>query len=208
MNIFFSYFKVNEKLKCTIFKKNKKMSLTPSNMMPLGTVAPNFNLYDTVSGKHLSLEEIRGEHGTLVIFMCNHCPFVVHVLDQLVAIGNDFIPQGFGMVAISSNDAKKYPQDGPEKMRQLGSLKEFPFPYLYDEDQSIAKAYDATCTPDIFLFDKLNRCVYRGQLDGSRPGNNIPITGNDIRKALNAILNEEPLDTDQLPSIGCNIKWK
>lgn len=184
------------------------MARTTSTMMPLGTKAPDFNLYDTVSGAHLSLDQVSGEEGTLVVFMCNHCPFVIHILDELVRIGNDYSEKGIGMVGISSNDVENYPQDGPVQMRALANLKEFSFPYLYDEDQSVAMAYNAACTPDFYLFNNLGHCVYRGQLDASRPGNEIPVTGKDLRNSIDALIKGETIPQDQEPSIGCNIKWK
>ena len=184
------------------------MARTPSNMMPLGTVAPYFNLYDTASGKNMQIDECIKEKGLLVMFICNHCPFVVHVIDELISIGNDYLPKGIGMVAISSNDVENYPDDSPEKMRDLAKLKDFPFPYMYDETQEIAKAYNAACTPDIFLFDKDKKCVYRGQIDNSRPGNDIPVTGKDLRDALENLISGKAINEIQYPGIGCNIKWK
>ncbi len=184
------------------------MARTPSNMMPLGTQAQDFNLYDTASGDELSLSEMTGSNGTLVVFMCNHCPFVIHILDELVTICAEYKELGISTVAISSNDVENYPQDAPDKMRELAVLKEFSFPYLYDEDQSVAKAYDAACTPDFYLFDSELKCVYRGQMDGSRPGNELPVNGEDLRGAMNLLIEGKPIPEDQKPSIGCNIKWK
>lgn len=184
------------------------MAKTESSMLPLGTPAPEFSLPDTISGKHFSFDDIAGEKGTLVMFICNHCPFVKHILDELVRLGDDYADSPIGMVAISSNDITGYPQDRPERMGELGREKGFAFPYLYDESQNTARAYDAACTPDFFVFDGDRKLVYRGQLDGSRPGNDIPVTGRDLRAALDALLAEQPVPGDQKPSIGCNIKWK
>jgi peroxiredoxin len=184
------------------------MARTESKMLPLGTPAPEFRLPDTVSGKPISLDQIAGEHGTLVMFICNHCPFVKHVLDELVRLGKDYRERGIGLVAISSNDITGYPQDRPERMKALAAEKSFPFPYLYDESQNTARAFAAACTPDFFLFDQNRKLVYRGQLDDSRPGNNVPVSGKDIRTALDALLAGKPISKNQKPSIGCNIKWK
>ena len=184
------------------------MVQTPSNMMPIGTQAPNFTLPDTVSGKELSLSETRGERATLVMFICNHCPFVIHIQQELAQLGRDYINKGVGIIAISSNDIVHYPEDAPEKMKVYAETMGYNFPYLYDESQTVAQDYDATCTPDFFVFDKDMKCVYRGQLDDSRPGNNIPVSGADIRQALDALLSHESINELQKPSIGCNIKWK
>lgn len=184
------------------------MAQTPSNMLPLGTKAPNFNLPATNFNETFSFEAIKGEKGTLVFFICNHCPFVLHVIDEIVMIANDYRVQGIGMVAISSNDAVKYPQDAPDKMTDFALENKIDFPYLYDETQEVAKAYDAACTPDFYLFDAQDKLVYRGQLDDSRPGNGIPISGSDLRNAIDAIVYNRKMNPDQKPSIGCNIKWK
>lgn len=184
------------------------MALTPSNMMELGTKAPDFKLQDTVSKEWFSLEELRGEKGTVVMFICNHCPFVKHVNEELVRLCNDYRVTGFGFIAISSNDVVNYPQDGPEQMYRVAQDQNYPFPYLYDGTQEVAKAYDAACTPDFYLFDASLKLVYRGQLDNSRPGNGIPVNGRDLREALDNILNNNPQRMEQKPSIGCNIKWK
>lgn len=184
------------------------MARTPSNMLPLGTEAPKFNLFDTVSGKTLSLDSLRGKQGTVVMFICNHCPFVVHVNEELVSIANEYSSKGIAFVAISSNDAKNYPQDAPDKMTLHAQENNYPFPYLYDESQAVAKAYDAACTPDLYLFDHNLKLVYRGQLDSSRPGNGIPVTGEDLRYALDCLLLGKENIKNQRPSIGCNIKWK
>ncbi len=184
------------------------MAATPSTMMPLGTKAPAFELIDTVSGEKLSLDTLQGDKATLVMFICNHCPYVLHVNDELVRIAKAYQPKGVGFIAISSNDAVNYPQDGPEQMKEHARKVGYPFPYLYDETQEIAMAYNAACTPDLFLFDKNLHCIYRGQLDASRPKNDIPVTGSDLRNALDAVLAGRPVSENQIPSIGCNIKWK
>ena len=177
-------------------------------MLPLGTIAPNFKLKDTNSNDYLSFEDIKGEMGTLVIFICNHCPFVIHALPEILMIANDYRVQGIGIVAISSNDAVKYPQDGPELMTEFAFKNKMEFPYLYDESQEVAKAFDAACTPDFFLFDTQNKLYYRGQLDDSRPSNGIPLSGSDLRGAIDALIYNRSLNSPQKPSIGCNIKWK
>ncbi len=184
------------------------MAATPSTMMPLGTKAPNFELIDTVSGKELSLGDLQGEKATLVMFICNHCPYVIHINDELIRIAKAYQPKGISFIAISSNDAVNYPQDGPEEMKVHAEKVGYPFPYLYDETQEVAKAYNAACTPDLFLFDENLQCVYRGQLDASRPKNDLPVTGKELRAAMDAVLADEPVSENQTPSIGCNIKWK
>jgi thiol-disulfide isomerase/thioredoxin len=182
-------------------------------MMPLGTSAPDFVLMDAVHGKPVSLDEVRGTHGTVVMFICNHCPYVKHVQEQLVAFAREYMPRGIGVVAINSNDVLAYPDDAPEMMKYEALRLGYPFPYLFDETQDVARAYQAACTPDFFCFDKGLRCVYRGQLDDSRPGNGLPVTGADIRAALDALLMGTSatmlaIAKHQKPSIGCNIKWK
>lgn len=184
------------------------MARTPSNMLPLGTKAPDFSLIDTVSQKQLSLNDISNEKGMVIMFICNHCPFVIHVNKEIVRLANDYISKGIGFVAISSNDIVNYPQDRPELMKTTALDNKYPFPYLFDETQNVAKDYDAACTPDFYLFDSEQSLVYRGQLDDSRPGNGIAVTGKDLRQALDAILNNTPISAIQKPSIGCNIKWK
>ncbi len=184
------------------------MSLTPTTSIPLGFKAPAFSLSDTVSGKQMTYDDVKGENGTLVMFICNHCPYVIHMHEQLIAIGEEYRSKGVGFVAISSNDVDNYPQDGPELMKKLALEKGFPFPYLYDETQEVAKAYDAACTPDFDLFDANDICVYRGRMDESRPGNDIPLTGKDMRAAIDAMLSGEAIEGPQYPSMGCNIKWK
>jgi len=177
-------------------------------MLPLGTLAPDFNLIDTKDDQIKSLDDLKGARGTLVMFICNHCPFVIHVNQQLVQLANDYSPKGINCVAISSNDVVNYPQDGPDKMKVHAKTNHYPFPYLYDETQDVAKAYDAACTPDFFLFDQDLKLVYAGQLDGSRPGNDIPVTGEDLRAAMDALLGQDTINPNQKPSMGCNIKWK
>ncbi len=184
------------------------MARTPSNMLPLGTIAPDFTLPDVISGKNISLKEFASDKATVVMFICNHCPYVVHVLDGILKLANDYRLQGISFVAISSNDVENYPQDSPEKMKELAFKNNFPFPYLYDESQEVARAYDAACTPDFYVFDNLLKLVYRGQMDGARPSNDIPVTGEDLRKALDAVLKGEEVFGEQRPSLGCNIKWK
>jgi len=184
------------------------MAFTESNLLPLGTTAPDFMLPDTMSGKSLSFNDIKGENGTVVLFLCNHCPYVIHVNSTLVSIANEYLKKGIGFVAISSNDAEKYPDDAPDKMSIVARVLQFPFPYLYDEQQDVAKAYDAACTPDIYLFDAQNKLYYRGRLDDSRPKNDKPLTGNDLRMAIDALLAKQTAPEPQYPSGGCNIKWK
>ena len=176
-------------------------------MLELGSSAPDFSLPDT-DGKNVSLQVFSGKPALLVIFMCNHCPYVVHVSEQLAALGRDYQNRGVGIVGISANDAGNYPDDGPEKMKAEVARAGYTFPYLYDESQAVAKSFRAACTPDFFLFDADQKLAYRGQLDGSRPGNGVPVTGEDLRAALDSLLSGEAVSTDQKPSIGCNIKWK
>ncbi len=177
-------------------------------MIPLGFKAPDFNLPDTVSGEKKKLEELKSDKATVVMFICNHCPYVNHVIEGIVKLAKDYIPKGVSFIAINSNDVEKYPDDSPELMKDVAKRLNFPFPYLFDETQEVAQAYDAACTPDFSIFDGDLKCIYRGQLDDSRPGNNEPVTGKDIRVALDAILNGEKVSEEQKPSIGCNIKWK
>ncbi|MES2998074.1 MAG: thioredoxin family protein [Pseudomonadota bacterium] len=184
------------------------MSLTPSSMLALGTKAANFELLDTKSGKVYSLQALKSAKATVIMFICNHCPYVKHVQMELIKLAKDYQAKGITFIAISSNDAKTYPEDAPKEMAKLAKRLAYPFPYLYDETQAIAKNYQAACTPDFFVFDKDLLCVYRGQLDDSRPGNNIPVTGKAIRSALDNILAGSPVDSKQNPSMGCNIKWK
>lgn len=184
------------------------MALTPSTMVPLGTKAPEFSLKDVISGKMLTLSQLKSDKASVVMFICNHCPFVKHVRKELVHVANDYIPKGVSFIAINSNDVQQYPEDSPENMMRTAEELKFPFPYLYDETQDVAKTYDAACTPDFFIFDQDLKCVYRGQFDDSRPGNDIPVTGKDLKNALSCLLNGDSVPQDQKPSIGCNIKWK
>ena len=184
------------------------MSLKESNMLPLGTLAPAFTLPDTVSGTSLSYEDVKREKGTVVIFSCNHCPFVIHINQELVNIANEYKDQGIGFAVISSNDVENYPDDSPDKMSLVAQVLKYPFPYLYDASQAVAKAYDAACTPDFYVFNGRKELVYRGRMDGSRPGNNIPVSGADLRSALSAVVLGFDDITPQIPSAGCNIKWK
>lgn len=184
------------------------MAETPTTQIPLGFKAPDFILPDTLSGKDMSLQELASDKGTVIMFICNHCPYVKHVIHGIIDLANDYIPKGFSFIAISSNDVENYPDDSPDKMKELAEILQFPFPYLYDESQDVAKAYSAACTPDFSIFDGSLKCVYRGQMDDSRPGNNKPVTARDIREALDAMLAGNPVKSDQVPSVGCNIKWK
>lgn len=184
------------------------MALTESTMLELGVEAPDFALPDVVSGRTVTRDDFRGKKGLLVMFICTHCPFVKHVETELAKLGADYAEQPVGIVAISSNDAVTYPVDGPEGLRQQAETMGFRFPYLYDESQAVAKAYEAACTPDFFLFDAAFKLVYRGQLDGSRPGNGVPVTGEDLRAALDAVIAGRPVAAEQKASIGCNIKWR
>ncbi len=185
------------------------MSETASTMLPIGTLAPDFYLPDVVTDRYFRLEELKGEQGTLLLFICNHCPYVLHMKDQLIAIANEYKAKGIQTIAISANDVETYPQDAPDKMQLLMADWHYPFAaYLYDETQEVAKAYQAACTPDIYLFDEQLRCVYRGRLDASIPQNNIPVTGDELRNALDNLLSNTTITSAQIASIGCNIKWK
>lgn len=184
------------------------MSLTPSTMLALGTPAPDFQLPDVVTGKVLSLDSFVDRQVFLVIFGCQHCPFVKHVQGELAQLGRDYAEKSVGIVFISANDITTYPSDSPEHLRAMAAAQGFTFPVCYDESQAVAKAYTAACTPDFFLFDRERRLAYRGQLDASRPSNGIPVTGSDLRAAIAASLNQSAIDARQQPSIGCNIKWK
>ncbi len=183
------------------------MALTPSTMLPLGTKAPDFNLPDT-EGKSLSLKDCEDAPALLVIFMCNHCPYVVQIREGLAQLARDYIPKGAAIVGVNANDTTTHPDDSPEKMAEEVKSAGYTFPYLFDESQEVAKAYRAACTPDFFLFDKERALVYRGQMDDSRPGTGIPVTGADLRAALDAVLAGEPVSGEQKTSIGCSIKWK
>ncbi len=184
------------------------MARTPSIMLSLGTQAPEFSLPDTVSGGTISLENFDDCQGLLVMFICQHCPFVIHVKPELAKLGQDYIPKNLGIVAISSNDVENYPQDSPEKLKAMAIEYNFNFPVCYDQNQKVAKAYQAACTPDFYLFDRDFKLVYRGQLDDSRPSLDIPVTGHDLRNAIDALLSDQSITSEQKPSLGCNIKWK
>ena len=183
------------------------MVRTPSTMLPLGTEAEDF-LLTNIDGRTLSFADVAGERGTVLMFICNHCPFVKHVANELAAIGYEYMPKGVGMVAINSNDVAAHPADSPEQMIHESEQRGYSFPYLFDETQEVAKAYGAACTPDFYLFDGNHKLVYRGQLDGSRPDSGVPVTGEDLRKAIDALLESRPIPQPQHPSIGCNIKWR
>lgn len=184
------------------------MALTPSNMLPLGTKAPEFALLDAVDNKIKNLSELKSDLATVIMFICNHCPFVKHIQKELVNLANDYQTKGIVFIAINSNDTENYPEDSPIKMKEIAQKFKYPFPFLFDKTQEIAKAYQAACTPDFYIFDKDLNCVYRGQLDDSRPGNNLPVTGKDIRAALDNILARNPVSAIQKASMGCNIKWR
>lgn len=183
------------------------MALTASTMLALETKAPDFHLPDVVTGETVSLATFAGKPALLVMFICKHCPFIKHVQDELAQLGSDYVARGVGIVGISSNDVNKYPDDSPEQLKAMAK-ELMPFPICYDESQETAKAYTAACTPDFFLFDAEQKLVYRGQLDDSRPSNGKPVTGKDLRAALDAVLADQPLNPEQKPSVGCNIKWK
>ena len=184
------------------------MAYTESNMLPLGTKAPNFTLPDTLSDKEITLYEMHPAKATLIMFLCNHCPYVIHVNPEIVRIAADYKNAGAQFYGISSNNAIKYPQDGPEKMTEHGKETGYSFPYLYDESQEIARIYDAACTPDFYLFDEHLHLVYRGRIDSSRPGNDKPLDGSDLRQAIDNVLAGKEISPVQYPSAGCNIKWK
>lgn len=191
-----------------IDEKYTTMARTPSNMLPLGTKAPDFTLRDTVNQGSISLSDVSSKSATVIMFICNHCPFVIHLHNGIRKIVDDFTAQGVSFVAINSNDVQNYPEDSPEKMTQLFRTLDLQIPYLYDESQKVAKAYDAACTPDFFVFDKDLKLAYRGQFDDSRPDNGISVTGDDLRLALRLLLKNEKPQENQKPSLGCNIKWK
>lgn len=184
------------------------MALTESTMLRLGTIAPDFSLPDVVLGNTVGRDDFAGRKGLLVMFICAHCPYVKHIEKGLAALGGDYVDKPIGIVAISSNDAESYPEDNPTGLKRQAKKLGFRFPYLYDETQQVAKAYKAACTPDLFLFDGAMKLVYRGQFDGSRPGNGVPVTGEDLRSAMDDLLEGKPVTQDQRASIGCNIKWK
>jgi len=184
------------------------MVLTPSTMLPLGNKAPPFSLPNAVDGKKVSLDDFAQAPALLVIFMCNHCPYVKHVAAGLAKLAKEYQAKGVAVVGINSNDASAYPDDSPEKMKQEAAARGYTFPYLYDETQEVAKAYRAACTPDFYVFDRQRKLVYRGQMDSSRPNSGVPVTGQDLRAALDTVLAGKPVPPDQRPSIGCNIKWR
>ena len=184
------------------------MALTESTMLELGTSAPDFALTDVVSGKAVRRDDFQGHKALLVMFICTHCPYVKHVEKGLAALGHDYAHNPMAIVAIGSNDVSRHPDDAPAGLKQQAETYGFDFPYLYDETQAVARAYKAACTPDFFLFDKAFKLVYRGQFDGSRPGNGVPVTGADLRAAIDLVLAGKPVPVEQKPSIGCNIKWK
>jgi peroxiredoxin len=184
------------------------MVKTPSRMLPLGTEAPAFSLPEPKTGNTVSLSDFADEPALLVMFLCNHCPFVKHVREGLAAMTKEYAEKGVGIVGINANNPETHPDDSPEKMVEEAADAGYGFPYLFDESQEVAKAYRAACTPDFFLFDGDRKLVYRGQMDGSRPGNDVPVTGADLRAAMDAVLEGRPVPEDQTPSVGCNIKWK
>ncbi len=184
------------------------MVAVPSTMLPLGTRLPEFSLPNAVDGRVVSSADFDGRPALLVMFLCNHCPYVQHVKSEIGRIANEYAPRGVGIVAISSNDIAAFPEDAPEKMKELAQREGWAFPYLFDETQDVAKAFRAACTPEFYLFDRDRKLVYRGQLDDSRPKNNLPVTGRDLRAALDAVLAGRPVSPNQVPSVGCNIKWK
>lgn len=184
------------------------MAETPSKMIALGTVAPDFTLLDTVSQQYLSLQNLRGEHGTVIMFICNHCPYVKLIQDKLATIAHHYSTKGISFIAINANDVQAYPEDSPDMMRIEAAKHHYTFPYLYDDTQAVAKAYEAACTPDFYVFDKNLKCVYRGRFDHATPGNQQPVTGADLTQALDHLLTGKPIHHEQFPSLGCNIKWK
>lgn len=184
------------------------MAETPSKMIPLGTKAPDFRLPDTISGKMTGLNDISSEIGTVVMFICNHCPFVKHINSELVNLSNEYLDKGISFVAINSNDVSNYPEDSPDNMKKYADALGYRFPYLYDESQNVARAFAAACTPDFFVYDGILNLVYRGQFDSSRPGNGVKVTGKDLRSALDCLIEGKVINPEQIPSIGCNIKWR
>lgn len=188
--------------------KGESMVLTASTMLPLGTKAPEFHLPEVVSGENISLANFADKKALLVMFICRHCPFVKHIQQELANLGKDYLNSNLGIVAISANDAQNYPNDAPESLKEMSTELGFKFPLCYDETQETAQAYTAACTPDFFLFDQERKLVYRGQLDDSRPSNNKPVTGADLRAAIEAFLADQAVTSEQIPSVGCNIKLK
>lgn len=194
--------------KTTIPVEEVQMAKTPSNMIPLGTQAPNFDLVDTRTNQYLSLQDLKSPIATVIMFICNHCPYVIHIKPKLLEVATAYQRKGISFIAINSNDAHEYPQDGPEAMHLEALKHHYSFPYLYDETQQVAKAYQAACTPDFYVFDKNLLCVYRGRFDDSTPGNQHPITGSDLTDVLDRVLAGDAINPDQHASLGCNIKWK
>ncbi len=184
------------------------MAAISTIQIPLGFTAPYFKLYEPASDTFQSLTDLQSDKATVIMFICNHCPFVKHVMDELIQLANDYMPKGITFIGINPNDVENYPEDRPERMKKLVEKLNIPFPFLFDQNQKTAKDYNAACTPDFNIFDKNMKCVYRGQLDDSRPGNGIAVNGKDIRTALDAILENKKINEDQKPSIGCSIKWK
>jgi peroxiredoxin len=184
------------------------MALTESNEFKTGTKAPDFNLVNTIDDTFYSLHQLKGEKGTVILFICNHCPFVIHVNNELIKMANEYQQKGINFIAISSNEIDNYPQDAPKFMKEIAANLNYPFPYLFDETQKVAKEYDAACTPDFYAFDADLKSVYHGQLDNSRPGNGKPVTGFDLRNALDTLLDSNPALENQKPSVGCGIKWR
>lgn len=184
------------------------MAETPSTMIPLGTTAPDFRLLDTLSNKEVSLSNLKSDIATVIMFICNHCPYVKHIQEKLVEVAQSYQEKGIHFIAINSNDVDAYPDDSPDKMREIAKKYQYPFPYLFDKNQEVAKAYQAACTPDFFIFDKNLRCIYRGRFDASTPGNQHPVTGADLIDALENVLVGKHVNPDQKASVGCNIKWK
>lgn len=184
------------------------MVAVPSTMLPLGTQLPVFSLTDAATGKPVTERDVAGTSGTLVMFICNHCPFVKHVMPELGRVARDYQPKGIGVVAINANDEAKYPQDAPPEMKRLVEKEGWKFPFLFDQTQAVAQTFHAACTPDFFVFDRAGKLAYRGQLDDSRPSTNAPVTGRDLRAALDAVVAGNPVPEEQNPSVGCNIKWK
>lgn len=183
------------------------MALTESTLLPIGTKAPNFHIRDVITDNYYSLDDLKSSKATVIMFICNHCPFVIHVNAELVKMANEYKNQGVSFIAISSNDVEAYPEDAPDKMSIVAKVLRYPFPYLYDKYQEVAKAYDAVCTPDFYVFDGDMKLSYRGRLDQSRPGNGIHVSGGDLRNAIDKTIAKEPI-SEQYPSAGCSIKWK
>ena len=184
------------------------MALTQSNPFPLGAKAPDFNLPDVISGNSVSLKDIKGDKGTVIMFICNHCPYVVHVNEALVRIADHYQKKGIAFVGINSNDVSRYPDDSPQKMKKIAEQESYCFPYLYDESQDVARAYDAACTPEFYVVDEESKLVYHGQMDDSRPGNSVPVDGKDLCMTLDLLMDGKSISKNQKPGIGCGIKWK